>query len=62
MPCKPVFVFSVCGKEGMDGEDEDTLVNFKRVGCKERQRLAETNGCVLRAFALESTVAAVGSL
>lgn len=46
----------------MDGEDEDTLVNFKRVGCKERQRLAETNGCVLRAFALESTVAAVGSL
>lgn len=46
----------------MVGEDEDTLVNVKRVGYKERQRLAETNGCVLRAFGLESTVAAVGSL
>lgn len=59
----------VCCKEGMDGKDEDTPVNFRRVGHKERWGLAKsqstpklllttpTKGSVLRGFALEAAVA-----
>jgi hypothetical protein len=57
----------------MDAKDEDTQVNFRRVGYKGRRRPLKTwsmqllltiltKGCGFRRFGLKATVALVGSL